>query len=259
MTQDSGSQKPSFQQTQIEFAAHIRSPQSNPAPADIEDRRLDIYRNLFFNNIETFVANGFPILKSIIDPQEWTAMVRDFVHHHQSHSPYFLQISNEFLHYLREERQPKESDPAFLFELAHYEWVELALDTSALEFPEDSTKANSEGDLLADCPVVSPLAWPLSYNYQVQMIGPEFQPTANQAVPTHLIVYRNRKMQIGFIETNATTSRLLELFRKENLSGREALLKLAAELNHPNPEALLQFGLDLLLQLQDKDIICGFH
>jgi hypothetical protein len=246
---------PLFQQAQIEFAAHIRSPDTNPAPAGIEDRRLDIYRNLFFNNIQSFVANGFPILKSIIDPEEWAAMVRDFVHHHQSHSPYFLQIGSEFLQYLQDERSPKQSDPAFLLELAHYEWVELALDTSTLEFPD----AKTEGDLLDDCPIVSPLAWPLSYSYQVQMIGPEFQPTAEQQTPTHLIVYRNREMQIGFLETNATTIRLLEIFREESLSGREALLKLAAELNHPNPEALLQFGLDLLLQLQDKDIICGFH
>jgi hypothetical protein len=182
-------------------------------------------------------------------------MVRYFVHHHQSHSPYFLQIGSEFLHYLQDEREARESDPAFLLELAHYEWIELALDTSTLEFPA----VKSEGDLLADCPVVSPLAWPLSYNYQVQMIGSEFQPTADQAVPTHLIVYRNRNMQIGFIETNATTSRLLELFREESLTGREALLQLAVELNHPNPQALLQFGLDLLLQLRRKEIICGFH
>lgn len=253
MTRDS--QKPGFQQAQIEFAAHIRSPESNPAPEGIEDRRLDIYRNLFFNNIETFIANGFPILKSIIDPQEWTAMIRDFVHHHQSHSPYFLQIGSEFLHYLQEERQCKDSDPAFLLELAHYEWVELALDTSTLEFPE----AKSEGDLLADCPIVSPLAWPLSYNYPVHMIGAGFQPTADQAVPTHLIVYRNRNMQIGFMETNATTNRLLELFLEKRLTGREALLQLASELNHSNPQALLQFGLDLLLQLRNKEIICGFH
>ena len=249
------SQRLSFQQTQIEFAAHIRSPESNPAPQGIEDRRMDIYRNLFFNNIQTFIANGFPILKSITDPEQWTAMVRDFVHHHQSRSPYFLQIGSEFFDYLQNEREPLKSDPGFLLELTHYEWVELALDTSTVEFPE----AKSDGDLLDDRPVVSPLAWPLSYSYQVQMIGAEFQPTAEQAIPTHLIVYRNRAMQIGFLETNATTSRLLEIFREESLSGREALLKLASELNHPNPQALLQFGLDLLLQLRSKDIICGFH
>ena len=253
MTQSS--EKPTFQQTQLAFAAHIRSPESNPAPADIEDRRLAIYRNLFFNNIEAFIANGFPILKSITDEQEWTAMVRDFVHNHQSHSPYFLQIGTEFLNYLQTERKPKDSDPVFLLELAHYEWVELALDTSTLECPD----AKTEGDMLAECPVVSPLAWPLSYNYQVQMIGPDFQPTAEQAQATHLIVYRNHEMKIGFIETNAATSRLLEIFREESLSGREALLKLATEINHPNPEALLQFGLDLLLQLRSKEIICGFH
>ena len=251
----SESKKPGFQQAQIEFAAHIRNPETNPAPEGIEDRRMNIYRNLFFNNIESFIASGFPILKSIIDPQQWTAMVRDFVHHHQSHSPYFLEIGTEFLHYLENERNPADSDPAFMLELAHYEWIELALDTSTLEFPE----VNREGDLLADRPVVSPLAWPLAYNYQVQMIGPEFQPTPEQAVPTHLIVYRDRDLKIGFMETNATTTRLLELFHEESLTGREALLKLAAELNHPNPEALLQFGLDLLLQLHRKEIICGFR
>ncbi len=247
-------QRPSFQQAQIAFAAHIRSPESNPAPQGIEDRRMAIYRNLFFNNIQSFIANGFPILKSITDPEQWTAMVRDFIHHHQSHSPYFLKIGSEFLHYLQTERKPLDCDPPFLLELAHYEWVELALDTSALVFPETTT----DGDLLADRPIVSPLAWPLSYSYAVQMIGPSYQPSADQAVSTHLIVYRNRAMQIGFLETNAATSRLLAIFREHHLTGREALLQLVSELNHPNPEALLKFGLDLLLQLRDKDIICGF-
>ena len=251
----SESKKPVFQQAQEAFAAHIRNPELNPAPEGIEDRRMNIYRNLFYNNIESFIASGFPILKSVIDPEQWTTMVRDFVHQHQSHTPYFLQIGAEFLHYLQNEREPDESDPAFMLELAHYEWVELALDTSTLDFPN----VNSEGDLLADCPVVSPLAWPLSYNFQVHMIGPEFQPAADQAVATHLIVYRDRDMKIGFLETNAVTSRLLELFREESLTGREGLLKLAQELNHPNPDALLQFGLDLLLQLRRKEIICGFR
>jgi hypothetical protein len=92
--------RPSFQQTQADFAAHIRHPQQHPAPAHIEDRRLEIYRNLFYNNIESFLASGFPILKSLINKDNWAAMVRDFMHRHQSHSPYFLQIGEEFLAYL---------------------------------------------------------------------------------------------------------------------------------------------------------------
>ena len=40
-------------------------------------------------------------------------MVRDFVHRHQSLSPYFLEISQEFLRYLEAERIPLAQDPAF--------------------------------------------------------------------------------------------------------------------------------------------------
>ena len=104
--------RPSFQQTQGAFAAHIRHPQLHQAPEHIEDRRLEIYRNLFFNNIESFLASGFPILKSLMvgnkgGEENWTNMVRDFIHRHQSHSPYFLQISEEFLAYLQQEYQPQ--------------------------------------------------------------------------------------------------------------------------------------------------------
>ena len=78
--------QPLFQRVQFEFAGHIRNPLSNSAPEGIEDRRLAIYRNLFFNNIESFIANGFPILKSITDTDRWVSLVRDFVHRHQSQS-----------------------------------------------------------------------------------------------------------------------------------------------------------------------------
>ncbi len=247
----------SFQRTQFQLAAHIRNPETNPAPEGIEDRRLEIYRRLFFNNIESFIASGFPALKSIVSPDYWTAMVRDFVHRHQSHSPYFLEIGSEFLRYLQAERIPRPQDQPFLLELAHYEWVELALDVSPLEFPAVA----ADGDLLADCPVVSPLAWSFSYQFPVHKIGPDFQP--RQPEVTHLVVYRNRQMQVGFMEINLVTQRLLEILapdsHKDNgPNGKEALLQLAAESHYSNPEALLEFGADLLKRLQDKHIICGF-
>ena len=42
---------PEFQQKQYAFAAHIRDPENNPAPSGVEDRRMAIYRELFFNNL----------------------------------------------------------------------------------------------------------------------------------------------------------------------------------------------------------------
>jgi len=48
---------PEFQKKQYAFAAHIRDPENVPAPEGIEDRRMAIYRELFFNNIRNLLAN----------------------------------------------------------------------------------------------------------------------------------------------------------------------------------------------------------
>lgn len=185
-------------------------------------------------------------------------MVRDFVYRHQSLSPYFLQISEEFLRYLQQERETQPADPAFMLELAHYEWVELALDVPTLAIPEDIALT---GDVLEQHPVVSPTAWRLSYRYPVHKIGPNYQPIEQEleAGGTTIIVYRNRDLEVGFMKSNPITVRLLDLLETEQLSGRASILRLAEEINHPQPESLLAFGAELLHNLMDRDVICGFH
>lgn len=252
---DKQNREPSeFQRVQIGFAAHLRAPKHNPAPAEIEDRRLEIYRDLIYNNIESFISSGFPVLRSLYSDADWHDMVRDFVHHHASQSPYFLQISEEFLHYLQSERQPQACDPAFLLELAHYEWVELALDVSDAEFPQDVAP---DGDLLEGIPVVSPLVWSLSYHFPVHRVGPAYQPQQPPQNPTFLLVYRDRNDKVGFMETNAVTARLLQLAQTETLTGRKLLESLAEEMQHTDPAALVDFGRDLLEKLRTLDIIAG--
>ncbi|MCJ7814965.1 MAG: DNA-binding domain-containing protein, partial [Xanthomonadales bacterium] len=49
---------------QTAFAAHIRDPENQAAPAGIEDRRMKIYRDLFFNNIRSLLSSNFPVLHS---------------------------------------------------------------------------------------------------------------------------------------------------------------------------------------------------
>jgi hypothetical protein len=43
---------------QRQFTAHIRDPQNAPAPEGIEDRRMAIYRDLVYSNMESFVASN---------------------------------------------------------------------------------------------------------------------------------------------------------------------------------------------------------
>lgn len=243
---------PTFQQTQCAFAAHLRDPDANPAPPDIEDRRMKIYRELVYNNIESFIAAGFPVLRQLIADQLWHSLVRDFVSRHCSHSPYFLEISQEFLKYLQEERQPLTTDPPFMLELAHYEWVELALDVAEDDIPG---LPSDPVDVLSEALQVSPLAWRLSYQYPVHLIGPEYQPTEPPEQPTFLVVYRNREQSVKFLESNAVTIRLLQLLETPHCTGLDALQTVAGELEHDKPEVIIAHGAELLERLYQLDII----
>ena len=52
---------PQFDQIQLAFARHLRNPAVEPAPADLEDRRVEIYRELLFNNLQGLLANKVPM------------------------------------------------------------------------------------------------------------------------------------------------------------------------------------------------------
>ena len=245
-----------FQDAQYQFAAHIRNPDVNPAPSEIEDRRMGIYRDLFYKNVESFIANGFPVLRKLINDDDWHAMVRDFFVKHNCQSPYFAEISQEFLKYLDGDREPNESDYPFMLELAHYEWVELALDIDQQEIP--TTGFNPAGDLMAGHPVVSPLVWVLQYQYPVHQISPSFIPEQPLAQPVFLLVYRNKDDQVKFMEINAVTARLLTILQeREFCKGEDAITQLIEELKHPNPEVVYQGGKQALEHLLQQEIILG--
>jgi hypothetical protein len=249
-----------FQQLQHQFAAHIRNPESNAAPDAIEPRRMKIYTDLFYNNIEGFIGSGFPVLRAIYAslPQgdaRWHTMVREFVDCHLSRSPYFPEIGREFLGWLQCERPPIDDDFAFMQELAHYEWVEVALDVAIENL--DAVGCDPDGDLLRGHPVVSPLAWPLVYQYPVHKIGPDYLPDSPPEQPTCLVVYRDRKDEVKFLEANPVTIRLLEILQEGQSTGQRALGRIVEETRHPNPDTVVQGGRDTLEKLRALDIILG--
>jgi len=247
--------RPAFIQRQYEFAAHIRNPEQNPAPAGIEDRRMGIYRELFYNNVEGFLANGFPVLHELMDDSDWHALARDFFASHHCHSPLFMEIPREFLNYLEQERGERAGDFPFLYELAHYEWVELAV---SIAEPGTDSAADAQGDLLDGQPLLSSLAWPLSYRYPVHRIGPDFIPATAGEQDTYLLVYRDFDDEVGFIELNPVSARLFALLQEEPArTGRQALQQIAEELQHPAPGTVIDGGRQILDEWRQRGIVPG--
>jgi hypothetical protein len=252
--------KPSFLDTQHRFTDYIRNPESAPAPSDIELRRMNIYRDLFFNNISNFLADNFPVLKQITPEKQWLEMVRDFFSKHPNQSPYFSEIAEEFISYIQNERTEHplaNDDYPFLLELAHYEWVELAV--SIAEDSDSSTANITIDDLEKTSLRLATTAFPLVYQYPVHKISPDFIPTEAPQQPTFLVVYRDQNDNVGFLETNATTHQLIttiaECDQTTGLNARALLENIAATLQHPNPDTVIKGGFDIIEDLIARGIL----
>lgn len=247
-------EQPEFIRKQYEFAAHIRNPEKNPLPSDVEQRRMDIYSELFYNNVEGFMSNTFPVLRALYDEEQWHALIRDYFEHHKSHTPLFPEMPREFLKYLESEREATESDYPFIHELAHYEWVELALSVSDQELGEPQD--NSSIDLLTSKLTLSPLAWPLSYQYPVHQISPDFIPGEPGNSPTFIIAYRDINDEVHFMEINPVTAHLIHLISgNTDNTVKQLLEQIADDLPHLQKDVVISGGLDTLNDLLNKNIL----
>ena len=245
-----------FQALQYRFAAHLRDPARHPAPEGLEDRRLQIYRDLFYNNVEGLVASNFPVIRTLLGDDAWHALVRGFFSEHQSHTPLFPEIGREFIRYLEAREQRGAGDPPFLRELAHYEWVELALsidEAHIADLPHDAA-----GDLLRGIPLPSPVAWPLVYRYPVHRIRAEYQPHDAPQQPTCLIVARGRDDEVRFIEADPATIQVLETMKANpGWTGLQCLEAVAALFPPEAREQVLGAGAAMLDALRKRDVILG--
>jgi hypothetical protein len=240
-----------FKDTQYAFAAHIRDPENQPAPDNIESRRMAIYRELFFNNINSTLQNAFPVIRTLYSDEQWLSLVRDFMVKHHCKTPLFVEIAREFIEFLEQERQT-ESDPAFVAELAHYEWVELALGIADAEFT--LTPLNKDDDILTTCFERSPLAWLLVYQYPVHQISKESQPNQPGNVPTCLLVQRNASDEISFIELNPVSAKLMD-WLSQGETGETAVAAIAEEMQHPEPHVVAEGARQMIQDWVDRGIL----
>ena len=226
-----------LREQQFTLARHLRDPGRHPPPPGIEERRLKVYRELFYGAIEGLLAGSFPVLRQTLGEPRWHARVRDFYANYRSQTPLFTQVAEAFIDYL----EGIQADTPWQLELAHYEWVEAQLYLSDAEDPPH----DPQGDLLQGEPLLSCTARVLAYQWPVERIGPDFQPEQAPELPTLLMVYRDASLQVRFSRLAPMAYRLLA---QVNGSGRERLQALGAD--H-------QQGLALLESLRGLGVVIG--
>jgi uncharacterized protein len=240
---------------QFAFAAHLRDPEGAAPPPGIEDRRLQIYRDLFYTSVEGLLAGNFPVCKRVLGEAAWHQRVRAFYRDFRAQTPLFPELGREWLRYLELRREQSADDPDWLLELAHYEWVEAALMLSEAE--PDLSSIDPQGDLLSKPPVLTPLAWALAYRYPVHRIREDFQPETPGDTPTTLLVMRDAQDEVRFKEIGLLSFLLIEAIGNNPALSGETLLRGLADQQRADAETFLREGGALLEQLRARGVILG--
>lgn len=246
--------KRTLHEQQNSMGLYLRDPERYAPPAEMDPARAGVYRDLVFANLSSLISGTFPVLVKILGDEHWRALVRIFLRDYRAHTPKFGEIAEEFVEFLACEPEALADGPwpPFMVELAHYEWVEMALQQSEAE---PLACGDTEG--LLDRPLqVSPLAWLLAYAWPVQLVGPQFQPDAPLDQPTLLLVRRDPDFSVKFSELSPLAFRLLQ--RIEELpgqTGRVHLQGLAAEAGMTDSVAFMDSAMGLLRQMQGEGVV----
>lgn len=237
-----------FQQYQAAFTAHIRNPSDHKKPVRVNDKRMAVYREIVFNNFYGSVSACFPVLHDILGIRRFKQLVRACFFHQQFTSPFFREIPKTFVDFLASFDLKKNGLAVFSAQLAHYEWAELYVSTLKTQAIQPAQlDENLAENLLEKSLSLNPAHLLVSYDFPVHMLSKKHQPT--EQMPTFLLLYREAAFNVKFIQLNPLTFELLQIVEAQPCSGRQALLKIAEKMQHPQPETIVEFGRHILEDL----------
>lgn len=241
---------PAFQRMQYEFASWIRKPDPEKTPRNIERRRMNIYRELFYNNVAAFVENAFPVARETLGQEVWKPLVEKFFAEHLAQSPYFREIPLEFMTWLQQNPKTTEKLPPWLMELLHYEWLELEISTRDGDWHEGFAEKEPDPDSFLK---LSPFYEMAAYQFPVHEISADNQPEQPPETPTLLAVYRRRDHKVRFMALAPQVALFLQtLSENPDNTPREALKTVEQQTGQPLYETWLT---QTLKDLYERDII----
>ncbi len=229
-----------FQKIQKAFSNAIRDPEKPSKISGIDNRHMNVYRELFFNNVQGFILGGFPVLMELLSKEQQIQLVRAFFNKHHCNSPYFLKISEEFLQFLPE--CALDFLPEFSYQLAHWEWMELHADVYQNSKPINHvTTIDIDNDILT----IIESAWCQAYDYPVHKISSENSVVAGTSF---LMVYRDESLNVGFNELNPLSALLFERLKNNLNLNIDAILQEIALQQKMNSQPVIEGGRQIIQQ-----------
>jgi hypothetical protein len=189
-----------FQTTQQQFCNWIREPNAERTKiCDLE--RMQIYRDLLFNNMCSFINLVYPIARSILPAAQWQFLLEEFFQKAKCQSPIYNDISLQFREYLTENRHPILSQYPWLEELLQFEWLELYLDTLEIEDINIVEKISWQ---------LTHKVWVLAYQYPIYDWTVDTTLTDIEVMPSAIMVWRDLQDKICLERLSPLFAMLIE-------------------------------------------------
>ncbi|MCY1162613.1 putative DNA-binding domain protein [compost metagenome] len=197
----------SFQATQQQFCDWIRSPQSE-LPKSLPAERMQIYRDLLFNNVCSFIDLVYPITRVILPELQWQMLLTEFFQKAKCDSPFYNDISLQFREYLTDCQHPSLQEYPWLAELLQFEWLELYLDT--VEIEKITATWKSEWQLNTQ-------VWVLVYQYPVYQWSTSMTISEIELIPSVIMVWRNDQDHICVESLSVLFAVVIEQLNQQEL------------------------------------------
>lgn len=233
---------------QHEYSAFLKGAPDTQRPQGVPSRQSKVYEELLFNNLCSFVDKCFPVARAALPKHTWHQLCQAFFRDWPCSTPYFLQIPREFADFLASAKVP-DALPEWLAELAHYEWIELYVDTHTGKVITAAETERAETGPLKTNPTLQIL----QYQWPVQKISATFKPAEKE--PTHLLVFRNSAHNVEFMATNMITAALLEIIEQTPATLDVTIQTLSRLVNHIAPDQLKEFAEPIVKNLLAKQAL----
>lgn len=238
-----------FRQTQFALARYLRDPLGASLPAGVNAADANACSQEMVDHLCDILAPAFPVTHALLGDDMWGLTVRMFLKDAPCHMPWATALQRAFVTHVCGSTDMLQL-PAWLQDLAHFEWLQTAVSTLPVTWPAfDAT-----GDTMHNAVVLNPTHVEAAYEWPVHDIDTEHKPDDMQH--THVTMLRDLQDELHVFDSSVFRGQLIGLLR-DGQTGEQAFMGLAMWLSHPDPENFVQEGVQVMAQLQREGVVLG--
>jgi hypothetical protein len=238
-----------FRQFQFALARHLRDLLGVSAPVGVSLADAAACTQDMVTHVSEVLAPAFPVTCALLGDEMWEHAVRLFLKDAQPHTPWASTTQRAFVDHVCENPDMQRL-PAWLQDLAHFEWLQNAVNTTPVSWPA----CDADADVMHHAVVLNPTHVEAAYEWPVHGIDTDHQPDDMQS--TYVSMLRDKDDTVHVLESSVFRGQLIDLLR-DGQTGEQAFMVLAMWLSHPEPEAFVREGAEVMAQLQREGIVLG--